>query len=108
MIIPTTTLTYYAVDFAGGLLSFASGDRAFVRILGVTHEYTQNTEIFHPLKLNGEIDDRIFTGNITIKEPGIYLIKICLGKSINLDAKGNMIWPFGCFEDSTSEEIEVY
>jgi hypothetical protein len=100
---PTTTLTYSATDSSNRLVSFAASDRAFVRILGISHVFTENTEIFHPGS-----DNTIFTGDITLPTPGVYLVKVCLGPSINLDAEGNMIWPFGCFEDQSSVQINVY
>ncbi|MAH03491.1 hypothetical protein CMI39_01750 [Candidatus Pacearchaeota archaeon] len=100
---PTTTLSYFALDDSNNLVSFKDGDRAFVRILGITHLFTENTEIFHPGS-----DNTIFIGDINISFPGVYLIKICLGPSINLDSEGNMVWPFGCFEDQTSIQMNVY
>lgn len=101
---PTTTLTYSA-----GGAHFSGGDRAFVRILGISVEepYTQNAEIYHPVSADGSTDNSVFSGDITIDEPGKFLIKVCLGPSINLDANGKMIWPFGCWEDSTSEVVDV-
>lgn len=105
---PTTILNYYALDNSGNLVHFKQGDRAFVRILGITHLYSDNTEIFHPESADGSIDDTIFTGKITISEPGKFLIKVCIGTSINLNEEGKMIWPFGCFEDTTSDVIDVY
>ena len=104
---PTTTLTYYAVDNSNKPVHFRDSDRAFVRILGVTRLFASNNEIFHPVS-NGSKDSTLFLGNISISEPGTYLVKVCLGKSINLDSEGTMIWPFGCFEDQTSVQMNVY
>jgi hypothetical protein len=92
---PVTTLTYYAVDSSNKPVPFREGDRAFVRILGVTHLFTNNTEIFHP-EISGSKDYTLFSG------------EVCLGKSIKLNSEGTMIWPWGCFEDHTSVEIKVY
>ncbi len=105
---PTTGLSYYAFDTSGELVHFREEDKAFVRILGVTRLYTQNTEIPHAARPDETIDDAVFYGNITIPKPGKYLIKVCMGKSINLDSEGNLVWPFGCYEDSTSDVIDVY
>lgn len=105
----STTLSYYALDNSNQKVSFKEGDRAFVRIMGVTHLYVQNTEIFHPKKSDGSEDNTIFSGKINLDGgPGKYLIKVCLGKSINLNSEGAMVWPFGCFEDQSSEVIDVY
>jgi len=104
---PTTTLSYYATDNSGQLVYFRQGDRAFVRILGVTRLYTNNTEIFHPEK-SGSEDYTLFLGNITIPLPGKYLIKVCLGPTINLDSEGTLIWPFGCYDSDTSGVIDIY
>ena len=76
--------------------------------MGVSHFYNNNTEIFHPKRPDGSIDYTIFLGDINLFEPGIYLIKVCLGKSINLNSEGIMVWPWGCFEDHSSQEIIVY
>ena len=103
---PTTTLVYYAVDGSNKQVHFRGSDRAFVRVLGITRVFTENIEIFHP-ELNGVKDDTIFSGDLTILEPGTYLVKVCLGPSINLDSGGTMIWPFGCFEDQTSVQMSV-
>ncbi|MDP7520642.1 MAG: hypothetical protein QF567_00195 [Candidatus Pacearchaeota archaeon] len=104
---PVTSLTYYAVDGSGDLVSFKDGDRAFVRILGITRLVTLNTEIFHP-ETNGVEDKTLFTGEINIPLSGTYLVKVCLGPSINLDSEGTMVWPFGCFEDQSSVQMNVY
>ena len=104
---PTTIITYSALDSSSNRVNFADSDRAFVRILGITKLYTQNTEILHPTS-NGVKDSTIFSGNITLPEQGTYLVKICLGSSINLNSEGVMVWPFGCFEDDTSVQIKVY
>lgn len=104
---PETTLTYYAVDNLNKPVHFRGGDRAFVRILGVTRLFASNTEIFHPGS-DGSKDYTLFLGNISIPYPGTYLVKVCLGKSINLDSEGTMVWPFGCFEDQTSVQMNVY
>src|SRR3989304_10516528 len=97
------TIYYYSLDGERNRVHFREGDRAFVRILGVTHLSNNNTEIFHPSS-NGSKDNTIFSGNITLLKPGIYLIKVCLGGGINLDSEGVLVWPWGCFEDSSSEE----
>lgn len=104
---PTTTIIYSATDSSGQLVHFVPSDRAFVRILGVTRLYTNNIEIFHPEK-SGSTDDTLFAGNITIPLPGKYLIKVCVGPSINLDSNGTLTWPFGCYDPDTSEVIDVY
>ena len=102
-----TTLTYYAVDSSNKPVHFREGDRAFVRILGITKLFTNNTEIFHP-ESNSSKDYTLFSGNISIPDSGTYLVKVCLGKSINLNIEGTMVWPFGCFEDQTSVQINIY
>jgi len=104
---PETKLTYYAVDGSNKPVHFRDGDRAFVRILGITRLFTENTEIFHP-ESNGIKDNTIFSGNISISEPGTYLVKVCLGTNINLDSEGVLTWPFGCYEDQTSLQMNVY
>jgi len=105
---PVTTLTYYAVDNSNKSVQFRENDRAFVRILGITRLFTNNVEIFHPQKPDGSKDYALFSGDITFPREGIYLVKVCLGKSINLDSEGNKVWPFGCFEDQTSAQVNVY
>ena len=104
---PTTTISYSAVDKSGNPVHFRSSDKAFVRILGVTGVFTNNTEIFHP-KSNGTENDTVFSGEISISKPGVYLVKVCLGPSINLNSDGVMVWPFGCYEDTTSVQMNVY
>lgn len=105
---PETVLTYRAMDNSGNVIHFREGDRAFVRILGVTGFFNNNTEIFHP-ELNGSKDYTLFSGNIRVfSEPGTYLIKVCLGNNINLNSEGVMVWPWGCFEGPASVEIKVY
>ena len=94
---------YFAVDGTNKPVHFNKGDKLFVRVLGITKLYTENKEIFHP----GE-DDTIFSGDITFPGEGVYLVKACLGPSMNLDEEGNKVWPFGCFEDTTSVQINVY
>lgn len=101
-----TKLDYYAVDSAGNKVVFREKDRAFTRILGVTSDYTNNTEIFHP-EVNDIKDYTTFSGNIVFSTPGTYLIKVCLGESINLNSAGALEWPWGCFEDQASLEIKV-
>jgi len=99
---PSTTLSYYAVDNSNQRVQFKEGERAFVRIMGVSHFYNANTEIMRK-------NNTLFSGEITIDGgPGTYTIKVCLGKSINLDSDGVMVWPFGCFEDGSSERIDIY
>ena len=105
---PTTVLSCYALDNSNQLVHFRKSDRAFVRILGVTRLYTGNVEIFHPKNSDGSEDDTLFLGNITIPLSGKYLIKVCLGSSINLDSEGTLIWPFGCHDSDSSEVIDVY
>ena len=104
---PVTTLTYHAIDNSNNPVHFREGDRAFVRILGITSLFTNNTEIFHP-ESNGSKNYNLFSGNISIFDPGTYLVKVCLGRSINLNSEGTMIWPFGCFEDQTSVQMNIY
>lgn len=104
---PTTTISYSAVDKSGNRVHFKSSDRAFVRILGITSVFTNNTEIFHP-KSNGTENDTVFSGKISISQPGVYLVKVCLGPKINLNSDGVMVWPFGCYEDTTSVQMNVY
>jgi len=104
---PVTALTYYAVDGSNKPVNFREGDRAFVRIMGVSHFYNENTEIFHP-ELGGSKDYTVFSGDINIPDPGVYIIKVCLGPSINLNSEGVMVWPFGCFEDQNSVEVRVH
>lgn len=103
---PTTEIRYYALENSEKV-HFKESDNAYVRILGITRFHQDNVEIFHP-NSEGEIDDTIYSGDITINEPGKYLVKVCLGSSINLDSVGTMIWPFGCHEDSTSVVIDVF
>lgn len=98
-----TQFNYSAVDSSGKNVHFRSGDKVFVRILGITRLYNDNVEIFHP-----DSDDTIFSGNITFPGEGVYLVKACLGPSINLDSTGAKVWPFGCFEDTTSVQMNVY
>ena len=106
---PSTTIDYHAIDSSNRYVTFRSGDRAFVRILGITREFSNNIEIFHP-KISGSDskNSTIFSGNITFPEAGVYLVKVCLGPKINLDEAGNNVWPFGCFEDQTSVQVNVY
>ena len=102
-----TTLTYYAIDSSNKPVHFREGDRAFVRILGITKLFINNTEIFHP-ESNGSKNYTLFSGNISISDVGTYLVKVCLGRSINLNTEGRMVWPFGCFEDQTSVQMNIY
>ncbi|HUW43499.1 MAG TPA: hypothetical protein VMV95_00875 [Bacillota bacterium] len=104
---PATTLTYYALDSSNNPVYFRESDRAFVRILGITSLFTNNTEIFHP-ESNGSKDYTLFLDKISISEPGTYLVKVCLGRSINLNSEGTLVWPFGCFEDQTSVQMNIY
>jgi hypothetical protein len=101
------TIYYYAIDGENNRVRFKEEDRAFVRVLGVTDYFNNNTEIFHPSS-NGSKNNTIFSGNFTFIKSGVYLIKVCLGTHINLDSEGVMVWPWGCFEDPSSEEIRVY
>jgi hypothetical protein len=95
---PETSLTYFSLDESGNLVDFKDKDRAFVRIIGITILFTNNTEIFHNV-VEGVKDNKIFNGIISFNQTGKYLIKICLGTKIGWDT---------CFEDNTSVEINVY
>lgn len=103
---PTTTITFYAVDNTNNPVKFSARDRAFVRSMGVTRLININSEIFHP-EVNGVKDYTKFYGNITIPKFGTYLVKVCLGPSINLGSQGELVWPFGCYEDQTSVQMNV-
>lgn len=105
---PSTTLSYYALDDSNQRVNFKEEDRAFVRIMGVSHFYNDNTEIFHPENPDGSKNSTIFSGDITITGgPGVYTLKVCLGETINLNEEGVMVWPWGCFEDGAFERIEI-
>lgn len=98
-----TKINYSAIDESGNLVHFKESDRVFVRILGITRLYNDNIEIFHPNSNN-----TIFSGNISFPGKGVYLVKACIGPKINLAKDGSKIWPFGCFEDRTAIQINIY
>src|SRR3989339_819607 len=56
---------------------------------------------------NGVVDYTKFYGNLTISQFGTYVVKICLGPNINLGSTGEIVWPFGCYEDQTSMQMNV-
>src|SRR3989339_92310 len=103
---PTTNITFYAVDSSNNPVRFNPQDRAFVRTLGITRLININSEISHPIT-NGVVDYTKFYGNLTISQFGTYVVKICLGPSINLGSVGEIVWPFGCYEDQTSMQMNV-
>ena len=103
---PTTNITFYAVDSSNNPVRFNPQDRAFVRTLGITRLININSEISHPVT-NGVVDYTKFYGNLTISQFGTYVVKICLGPSINLGSVGEIVWPFGCYEDQTSMQMNV-
>ena len=77
-----------------------------MRILGITRLININSEVLHP-EVNGAKDYSVFKGDIKIPEAGTYVIKVCLGPSINLGSQGEIVWPFGCYEDQTSVQMKV-
>ncbi|HLD55767.1 MAG TPA: hypothetical protein VJB35_05900 [Candidatus Nanoarchaeia archaeon] len=103
---PTTNITFYAVDSSNNPVRFNPQDRAFVRTLGITRLININSEISHPVT-NGVVDYTKFYGNLTISQFGTYVVKICLGPNINLGSTGEIVWPFGCYEDQTSMQMNV-